>query len=155
MNGLLSLAKIFEDAINNTAYSILPPYMPPQARTPYYGKELDVFMFGMTLIELFGGQLDEKENKNIQKVKPKYFSRLTDSYTDFEPTNRPDSNKVVNHLRCFMIGIENEIKRIKSMPESKNYNAEKIFKKAYNNQYKNQPLSVRVLISHVYNRIIK
>ena len=71
--------------------------MPPEF--PVCTQKLDIYMFGLTLNEIFGGEhdLNESETINITKL-AEYFMETIIECTNWESSLRPDALKLKNHF---------------------------------------------------------
>jgi hypothetical protein len=86
--GDFGIAKLLEN--NRNTIVGCPPYMPPEFYTGKYDYKLDIFTFGLTLNELYGGSHFVTQPIRINK-QAVLGNKLIAQCVDLDPKNRPDS----------------------------------------------------------------
>ena len=93
------IAKMFESSTNNT---IIGPrnYMPPEFYSGQYDKKLDVYTFGLTMVEVFDGEHNKKGLLSVKVIKePKAFKKLIYKCLAIESSERPDAASLLRYLK--------------------------------------------------------
>lgn len=96
--GDMGIAKLIEN--NRNTMIGCRPYMPPEFYTGNYDQKLDVFTFGLTFNELFGGTHHFNHPIRI-KTKAPVFGKLISECVSLEQTNRPDSAKLKKNIKIY------------------------------------------------------
>lgn len=101
------------------------PYMPMEFFAGSYDQKLDIFTFGLTLNEIYGGSHHDffVFGKKIKKMAP-VFSALIESCVDKDPKKRPSANRINVELQKY----RNTINR---------------FVSKYEETYKNLPVDIK------------
>lgn len=109
--GDMGIAKIFENNQLNTLVGN-GPYMPPEFHQNNYDIKLDIFTFGLTMVELFGGK-HECVKKRVKVIKqPENLWSTIEPCVDNDPSNRPTARTIEKMLkieRQLRISSENKI----------------------------------------------
>jgi serine/threonine protein kinase len=97
----MGIAKVFKQRTDQTLAGCRD-YMPPEFYTGNYTKKLDIFTFGLTLNELFGGKHVMWRGTNIH-VEPKadVFYYFVEKCIDNEANNRPIAKSIESDLKLF------------------------------------------------------
>lgn len=95
--GDMGIAKLI-DKYNDQTLIGHPKYMPPEFYTRNYTKKLDVYTFGLTLVELYDGSHGRKRGYIKVKNKPQKFSELVELCIDNDQNNRPSSKEIETYL---------------------------------------------------------
>ena len=96
--GDMGIAKLIET--NKNTMIGCKPYMPPDFYTGKYDQKLDVFTFGLTINELYGG-LHHFEHPIRIKFKAPVFYKLISECVKHDPGQRPDSKKIKNNIKSY------------------------------------------------------
>jgi serine/threonine protein kinase len=107
-------------------------YMPPEFYTRKYSKKLDIFTYGLTLNELYGGDHEEEGKKVIVTHLAPVFGYFVEKCTKDDPDQRPTSKELENDLKFFSLISNKYVKDC--IPEYFNLNNEKknhVFKGIY------------------------
>ena len=92
------IAKFFKNSMDN---SMIGPinYMPPEFYTGNYDKKLDVYTFGLTMVEVFDGEHSKKGLHSVKILRePVVFRKLIYKCLSINPIERPESKKLFNYL---------------------------------------------------------
>ena len=94
----MGIAKFSNKSNRNTLVGC-PSYMPPEffAGAGNYDYKLDIFTFGLTLNELFGGLHDHRNPVNIVR-RALILSEFVDKLVSYEPSNRPTSQEIITNF---------------------------------------------------------
>lgn len=79
--------------------TVIPDYYLPREATnsSYDGKKSDIFSFGLTLVEIFGG----KHKRRIVERNPRFFWPLIECCLSEKAQDRPDAKKIENIFMFF------------------------------------------------------
>ena len=106
--GDMGIAKIIEN--NKNTLIGCRPYMPPEFYTGKYDQKLDVFTFGLTLNELYGGS--HHFNHPIRlKVPAPVALKLINQCVNHDPTKRPNSNKIKRTIKLYRRVIDESFQK--------------------------------------------
>jgi serine/threonine protein kinase len=101
--GDMGIAKVFDES--QTQHSLIGcvPYMPPEFYSGKYNQKLDVYTFGLTLVELFGGahKLYRKEKLIKIETETPILWHFVKQCVDNQPTIRPTAKEIEHVLRFF------------------------------------------------------
>lgn len=88
---------------NKTKHTLIgcPAYMPEEFYTQFYSEKLDIFTFGLTLNELFGGEHEEDNEKVTITKKAPVFTHFVDLCTHKDPAKRPSAKVIEKDLKFF------------------------------------------------------
>ena len=95
----MGLAKFFNKSNRNTFGLGCRAYMPPEFNSGKYDHKLDIFTFGLTLNQLFGGSHDYKDPIVITH-RAVFLWEVIDKCISREPKNRPTAHEI---LKTFFI----------------------------------------------------
>jgi serine/threonine protein kinase len=101
--GDMGIDKVFDESQTKHSLTGCLPYIQPEFYTGRYNKKLDVFTFGLTLVELFNGvhkKSEEDMTAIIIEKEPDIFWNLIRECVNKNPENRPTSKQIENSLIC-------------------------------------------------------
>ena len=98
----MGIAREFSNAQRQMTQIGCQPYMPWEFfKEGSYSKKLDIFTFGLTINELFGGSHHQKFDESGEKIKKlaPYFQNLIRSCCSRVPANRPTADDIYSDLK--------------------------------------------------------
>lgn len=109
----MGIAKVYDKNARNHTLIGCRIYMPPEFATGSYSKKLDIYTFGLTLNELYGGrhEIDERKRKIVITKKTPVFFDLVQKCIDDKPEKRPEARQLENILRNYEDKISEAIDR--------------------------------------------
>ena len=109
----MGIAKVFDKSESKHTRIGCPIYMPPEFASGNYSKKLDIYTFGLTLNELYGGrhEIDDRLRKIVIRKKTPVFFDLVQKCIDDNPEKRPEARQLENILRNYEEKISEAIDR--------------------------------------------
>lgn len=131
--GITKMVNTNDEADKNNTIVGCISYMPKEFYTGNYNQKLDIYMFGLTLHELFTGKRHLFINNSIRLTeKSPVFAELIENCLNDDPSKRLDAVTIDRTLRLYYNVI---IKGISTVKEYSTFNKEKrdsIFISLYN-----------------------
>ena len=94
----MGLGRVIQDISKTHDCEIGPNwYMPPEFQSGHYDQKLDVYSFGLTLSDLFGGDHFYNGRIEITEQAPIVWS-LVSSCTEYDPIKRPNAQALSDKL---------------------------------------------------------